>query len=93
MNYQNNDIIFSTNGIERMRISNTGNVNIPSFTINSSNFTNISVTSTATIGTANITAGNITNCSISGDFYLPIDRYFYANNIGRLYMGTAGSTK
>jgi len=40
VNYQNNDMIFYTNNLERMRILANGNVSIPNLTIGSYNFPN-----------------------------------------------------
>jgi len=100
MNYQNNDIIFSTNGLERMRINANGVVNIPNFSISTSNFVNASITNltntNANITNATITnasLANITNAVVSGNLTLPFDNGIKTSDgLTRLYCSSSGFT-
>ena len=85
MNYEANDIIFSTNGVERMRINSAGNLNV----------TNTATIATANITTDNITTANITTANITGNLKFPVGVSIRTNtdNNERFYFTSSGNSK
>ena len=100
MNYEGCDIIFSTNGTERMRINSAGNLNVTNTaTIATANITTDNITTanitTANITTDNITTANITTANITGNLKVPVGVSIRTNsdNNERFYFTSSGNSK